>query len=64
MKEPRPSGPILRRTFGPATTKLRVMSRAEERALERRQRTRHRSSWGVLRMDARLRALGFHRGGQ
>ncbi len=30
MSEPRPSGPILRRTFGPESTGLRILSRAEE----------------------------------
>ena len=54
MNEPVPSGPILRRYFGPEITKLRVMSRREELELERRQLTRLRS-----RLDARLRALGY-----
>jgi hypothetical protein len=60
--EPEPFGPILRRNFGPETTKLRVVSAEEERRLARRLRLRSR--FGIARdcdLDRRLRALGFVR---
>jgi hypothetical protein len=57
MNEPTPTGPILRRTFGPETTGLRVLSAAEER---RRAQPRYRSRVAIaLDLDRRLRALGY-----
>jgi hypothetical protein len=57
MIEPEPFGPILRRTFGPATSKIRVLTRAEERRLLR-PRTRYAIAHDL---DRRLRALGYER---
>jgi hypothetical protein len=60
MSEPEPIGPVLRRTFGPETTKLRVVPAEEERRLARRLRLRFR--FGIARdldLDRRLRALGY-----
>lgn len=54
MTEPRPYGPIRRRTFGPETTGLRVLPRSEER---RRRRLRTRYAIAVD-LDRRLRELG------
>ena len=52
-----PTGPILRRTFGPETTGLRVLSAAEER---RRARPMFRSRLTVVfDLDRRLSALGY-----
>jgi hypothetical protein len=48
-----PSGPILRRTFGPETTGLRILSRAEERR-RRRLRTRYAIATDLDRRIARL----------
>ncbi len=57
MSEPTPTGPILRRTFGPETTRLRVLSVQEER---RRARRRYRSRLAVaFDLDRRLAALGY-----
>ena len=58
MSEPQPSGPILRRTFGPDVTGLRVLTSDEER----RRRRRFRSCLAVATdLDRRLRALGYGR---
>ena len=57
MSEPKPMGPILRRTFGPTSTGLRVLSIAEER---RRARPRYPSRLAVRAdLDRRLEALGY-----
>ena len=57
MREPTPTGPMLRRTFGPETTGLRVLSADEER---RRARPRYRSRIAIaFDLDRRLRALGY-----
>lgn len=56
MSEPTPTGPILRRTFGPDTTRLRVLTAEEER--HRRQRFRSRLAI-ALDLDRRLRTLGY-----
>lgn len=54
MSEPRPTGPILRRTFGPESTGLRILSRAEER--QRRLRTRYAIAVDLDREIARFRS--------
>lgn len=60
MSEPEPHGPILRRTYGPEVTGLRVLTSAEER---RRERRRFRSGLAIATdLDRRLRALGYRRG--
>ena len=57
MSEPTPTGPILRRTFGPESARLRILTAAEER---RRSRPRFRSRLAIaLDLDRRLRALGY-----
>jgi hypothetical protein len=57
MVEPEPCGPILRRTFGPETTGLRVLTPAEDR---RRVRRRSRSRLAIASdLDRRLHALGY-----
>jgi hypothetical protein len=57
MREPEPTGPILRRVFGPQTTRLRVFSVEEER---RRARPRYRSRLAIaIDLDRRLAALGY-----
>jgi hypothetical protein len=54
---PPPAGTILRRTFGPQTTRLRVLTAEEER---RRARPRYRSRLAIaLDLDRRLAALGY-----
>ena len=59
MREPEPIGPVLRRTFEPETTGLRVLSAAEER---RRARPKVRSRLAVaFDLDRRLAALGYLR---
>lgn len=59
MSEPQPTGPILRRTFGPGVTRLRVLTSVEER---RRQRRRFRSDLAIATdLDRRLRGLGYDR---
>jgi hypothetical protein len=58
MTEREPYGPILRRTFRPSTTGLRVLSREEERRRERRRRLRSRYAIATD-LDHRLRALGY-----
>ena len=57
MTEPKPIGPVLRRTFGPESTGLRVLSRTEER-----RRRRLRTDYAILAdLDRRLEALGYLR---
>lgn len=57
MTEPQPYGPVLRRTYGPTVTRLRVLSTAEER---RRARMRFRSRLAIaVDLDRRLAALGY-----
>ena len=59
MSEPRPTGPILRRMFGPETTRLRILTPEEER---RSSRSRFRSRLAVaFDLDRRLQALGYDR---
>jgi hypothetical protein len=56
MREPKPTGPMLRRTLGPETTGPRVLSADEER---RRARPRYRSRIAIaFDLDRRLQALG------
>jgi hypothetical protein len=59
MTEPRPFGPVLRRTWSAETSRLRVVPRSEER---RRRRLRTRLTIDVD-LDRRLRALGYRRKG-
>ena len=56
MSEPTPSGPILRRTFGVETTRLRVLSVEEERRRRSLADLRPRRNAGL---DARLALLGY-----
>jgi hypothetical protein len=56
--QPEPIGPILRRTFGPETAKLRVVPAEEERRRERRRRLRTRYAIATD-LDRRLAALGL-----
>ena len=57
MTEAKPFGPVLRRTFTPEQTGLRVLSAQEER---RRARSRYRSRLAtVFDLERRLRDLGY-----
>ena len=47
MTEPKPNGPILRRSYGPETSKLHVLTPEEER---RRARPRYRSRLAKVRL--------------
>ena len=59
MSEPQPTGPILRRTFGPGVTRLRALTSVEE---PRRLCGRFRSDLAIATdLDRRLRGLGYDR---
>jgi hypothetical protein len=57
MTEPKPFGPLLRRTWGPESSRLRVLSPEEERWRARRPSPYAKAT----DLDRRLRALGFGR---
>ena len=55
--EPQPYGPILRRSFGPESSRLRILTAEEER---RRARPRLRTRFARDHdLDRRLQALGY-----
>jgi hypothetical protein len=58
MTEPAPFGPILRRTWSAESSRLRVLTPAEERRRARCRRTRYVMDTDL---DRRLRALGYGR---
>jgi hypothetical protein len=62
MTEPKPYGPVLRRTWSVESSRVRVLNPEEERRAARRRKLRSR--YGIptnADLDRRLRALGYAR---